>query len=81
MGLIEIKNPKRLDGYCLPKPYIYYSGNTIIEPDNRGNIKNRGVLREAFHFTDWVFLYSGRRNGSKNDNEAGDAFQLMKKSA
>lgn len=81
MGLIEVKNPKRLDGYCLPKPYIYYSGQTIIEPDNRGNIKHRGVLREPFYFSDWVFVYSGTGNGSKHDGEAEDAFQLLRKSA
>jgi len=59
-GLINIKNPKRLEGYCLPKPDLIYSGATG-KPDNGGNIKHRGVLKEAFYFSDWLFVYSCKK--------------------
>ncbi len=42
--LIQIKNPKRLEGYILPRPNLTYSSANIT-PDNRGNIKHRGVLK------------------------------------
>lgn len=48
-GLIEIKAPKRLEGYCLRRPDLLYTGANI-QPDNRGNIKNRGVLKQPAVF-------------------------------
>lgn len=43
--MIKIKNAKRLEGYTLNRPDLLYSGATKIQPDNRGNIKHRGVLK------------------------------------
>jgi len=44
-GIIQIKNIRKMDGYCLLKPDLIYSGGTKVQPDNRGNIKHRGVLK------------------------------------
>lgn len=76
-SLLQIKNAKRLDGYCLPSPNLKYSGASI-QPDRGGNIKHRGVLKEPFNFTDWVFIYSvgGRKNVDDNA-EADDAVGLL----
>lgn len=58
-----------------------YSG-AKINPDNRGNIKHRGVLKQPFNFTDWIFVYSvGSKNPKRDDEDADDAVSLMKKAA
>ncbi len=57
------------------RPDLLFSGGTKIQPDIKGNIRNRGVLKEPFHFTDWVFCYS------TSDADADDAVALLKKSA
>jgi hypothetical protein len=44
-GMIQIKGNRRMDGFCLNRPDLLYSGGTKIQPDNRGNIKHRGVLK------------------------------------
>lgn len=79
-GLIEIKAPKRLEGYCLQKPDLVYTG-ARIQPDNKGNIKHRGVLKEPFNFTDWIFVYSVGKNEKRDNDEADDAVSLMENAA
>lgn len=69
-----------MDGYCLPRPDLIYSGGTRIQPDNRGNIKHRGVLKEPFNFTDWIFVYSLSKNSKRDDEDADNAVDLLKKS-
>jgi hypothetical protein len=44
-SILLIKAPKRLEGYCLNRPDLQYAGASSIQPDNRGNIKYRGVLK------------------------------------
>jgi hypothetical protein len=65
----------------LPRPDLLYSGATI-QPDNRGNIKHRGILKEPFNFTDWIFVYSASsKNPKRDDDDADDALKVMKKAA
>lgn len=75
---IKIKNVKRLEGYCLPRPELTFQGSKIT-PDNRGNIKHRGVLKEAYFFADWLFAYSLSKNPKNDDEDADDAIELLKK--
>lgn len=79
-GLIEIKNQKRLEGYCLPKPELYYSHGSKVQPDAKGNIKHRGILKDPFNFTDWIFVYSAGKQPKRDQNEADDAVSLLTKS-
>lgn len=78
-GLIQIKGARRLDGYVLEKPDLLYAGGGKTVPDNRGNIKFRGVLKQAFTFTDWTFVYTSF--GNRDDGDADNAFGLLKKAA
>jgi hypothetical protein len=64
----------------LPRPNLTFTGASI-QPDNRGNVRNRGILKEPFNFTDWVFLYSRGKNKERDDNDADDAYQLLESSA
>ncbi len=43
-GLIQVKNNKRFEGVCLNRPDLLFTG-AKIQPDNKGNIRNRGVLK------------------------------------
>ena len=43
--MIEIKQAKRMEGFCLSRPELKYAGGSVISPDERGNIKYRGVLK------------------------------------
>lgn len=43
--MIQIKGARRLEGYVLEKPDLLYAGGGKTVPDNRGNIKYRGVLK------------------------------------
>ena len=45
-----------MGGIILEKPTIMFRGKT--QPDDKGNLKHRGHLKEAFSFTDWVIVYS-----------------------
>lgn len=67
-----------MDGYCLPKPELEYSG-AKIRPDEKGSIRHRGVLKEAFNFSDWVFVYSVGKNAKRDDADADEAVNLLKK--
>ena len=79
-SLIEIKNQKRLEGYCLPKPELYYSQGSKVLPDGKGNIKHRGVLKDPFNFTDWIFVYSSGKMPKRDQDDADNAVSLLKKS-
>lgn len=70
-----------MDGFCLNKPDLLYSGGTKIQPDNRGNIKHRGVLKQPFTFTDWMFVYNISKNGKRDDEDADNAVDILKKAA
>lgn len=65
-----------MDGYCLQRPNLIYSG-AKIQPDNRGNIKHRGVLKEGFKFADWIFAYSQSKNVKRDDEQADKAVDLL----
>lgn len=69
-----------MEGYVLDRPVLQYAGGSKITPDNRGNIKFRGILKEPFFFTDWIFAYSLGKNAKRDDDDAEDAVNLMKKS-
>lgn len=79
-GLIEIKNEKRLEGYCLPKPELYYAHGSRVQPDPKGNIKHRGILKDPFNFTDWIFVYSSGKNRNRDQDDADNAVSLLTKS-
>lgn len=75
-GLIQIKQAKRFEGYLLNPPDLLYSDATI-HPDNRGNIKHRGTLKEAFNFSSWLFVYSLGKQPKRSDEEADNAVNLL----
>ena len=76
--LLEIKTNITMDGYCIRKPELEYAG-AKIKPDEKGSIRHRGVLKEAFHFTDWVFIYSTGKNSKRDDSDADSAVELLGK--
>lgn len=59
---------------------MIYQGAKIL-PDNRGNIKHRGILKEPENFVDWAFVYSIGKNPKKDDNDADDAISLIQDAA
>lgn len=77
-SILEIKNNIKMDGYCLQKPNLEFSGSTI-KPDDKGSIRNRGVLKEPFNFTDWMFVYSLGKNAKRDDDDADSAVDLLSK--
>ena len=76
-GLIEIKHSMKIEGALLDLPIIRYQGT--VRPDEKGAIKNRGVLKEPHKFKDWLFVYSTGRDARRDDEEADDAVNLLKK--
>lgn len=80
-SLIEIKNEKRMPGYCLPRTDLLYSNGTRVQPDQKGAIKHRGPLKEPFNFTDWVFVYSIGKTSKRDQEDADNAVNLLIKSA
>lgn len=66
-----------MDGYCLERPNLIYNG-AKIQPDNRGNIRHKGFLKEAFKFQDWIFVYSQSKNPKRDDEQADKAIYLLK---
>lgn len=70
-----------MDGYCLNKPELKYQGATKTQPDNRGNIKFRGVLNEPYSFSNWLFAYTVGKGGKGADRDADDAVSLLSSSA
>jgi uncharacterized protein (DUF2126 family) len=43
-SILQVKAPKRLEGYCLPKPNLQYS-TVIVQPDAKGIITYQGPLK------------------------------------
>ena len=78
-GLITIKNPLKVDGYLLNLPLIQFQSS--VKPDEKGAIKNRGVLKEPHKFKDWVFVYSCGKNPQRDDDDADNAVSTIKKAA
>lgn len=70
-----------MEGYCLQKPDLIYQGATKVIPDNRGNVKSRGVLNQPHTFSNWLFAYTVGRNGKAADRDADDAVSLLANSA
>lgn len=46
----------KVEGLLLNLPDIQYQAT--VKPDEKGAIKNRGVLKEPHKFKDWLFVYS-----------------------
>lgn len=76
-NLFEIKNAIRMDGYCLDRPNLEYTGQTI-QADNKGAVRHRGVLKEPFNFTDWMFVYSQGKQSGRDDDDADKAVDLLR---
>ena len=52
-----------------------------VRPDEKGTIKNRGVLKEPHTFKDWLFVYSSGKNPQRDDDDADAAVGVLKKAA
>ena len=78
-GLITIKNPKKIEGQMLRMPDIHYQSKVV--PDEKGAIRNRGVLKEPYKFQDWLFVYSQGKNRGRDDDDADKAVGLLTKAA
>lgn len=78
-GLIMIKAPMKVDGAYLNMPVIKYNAN--VTPTEKGEMKNRGVLKEPHEFKDWVFVYSHGKSSKRDDEEADGAVDILTKAA
>ncbi len=63
----------------LDLPEIRYQSS--VRPDEKGAIRNRGVLKEPHKFKDWLFVYSQGKNAQRDDNDADEAVAVLKKAA
>lgn len=68
-----------MEGVFMDKPDILYQAK--VRPDDKGNIRNRGVLKDPFSFTDWLFVYSTGRQKDRDDRDADEAVRTLTKAA
>lgn len=55
--MIRILSPILVDGYILPMPKIQYQ--SALYPDESGEIRNKGALKDQHEFSKWLFVSSG----------------------
>ena len=67
----------KVEGVLLDLPTIRYQGT--VRPDEKGAIRNRGVLKEPYKFKDWIFVYSTGKDPRRDDEEADEAVATLKK--